>query len=285
MICKIEISNRIYLILQIKNILEYNIRMITYTRYLYNFDDVTKSFIISVLNKDLEQSYFWAFEMYYSGFTDNIFKTCLFLYKNTYVFRKALNEKFEFEYQQWKLNDDPIHLATIIKNLINQNISITRFIKTFLKYKKVKDEPRKAPSMKFLYASRGEITEYENVSFISGHNYRLLKFNAKYQVRREFDELFKPSNNSVDELCENWLYHASHSPIWLKRIHSCNGEVNHETKQVNFASSLYEDDFHNSYDFEPDEQSLDVQNTLVGNNACNKLDLYYLCKFYGGVLG
>ena len=107
--------------------------MITYTRYLYNLDDVKMSFIISLLNKDLQQAYFWAFEMYYSGYEDKILQICLCLYTNTYVYRKAIYEKLAGEYNQWKLSNDPLHLANIVKNLVHQSISISRFIKTFLK--------------------------------------------------------------------------------------------------------------------------------------------------------
>lgn len=260
--------------------------MITYTRYLYNLDDVKMSFIISLLNKDLQQAYFWAFEMYYSGYEDKILQICLCLYTNTYVYRKAVYEKLVGEYNQWKILNDPLHLANIVKNLVHQNISISRFIKTFLKYKKVKDQPRsKAPSVKFLYASNDEIKDYETVASIEGHNYKLLKFVAKYEVRREFDEMFKSSHNSIDELRNNWLYHASHCPLWQDRIEQCGGTINHKQRHVYFMDSNSEEAFYNMYDFEPDEQSLNIQNTLVGNQSGNKLDIRYLCEFYGGILG
>ena len=42
-----------------------------------------------------------------------------------------------------------------------------------------------------------------------------------------------------------------------------------------------EEVFYNMYDFEPDEQSLNIQNILVGNENGNKLDIHYLCEFYG----
>ena len=48
--------------------------MLTYTRYLYSLEDVKLSYVISLLNKDLRQCYFWIYEMYYSGFQNECFQ-------------------------------------------------------------------------------------------------------------------------------------------------------------------------------------------------------------------
>ena len=44
------------------------------------------------------------------------------------------------------------------------------------------------------------------------------------------------------KMIENWLYYASKSPVWNKRILRYNGTINHDTKTVTFKN---EDDCEN----------------------------------------
>ena len=258
--------------------------MLTYTRYLYSFEDVKLSYVISLLNKDLRQCYFWIYEMYYSGFQNECFNLNLILYKEVYVYRKQIYEKMIEQKKLWELYNDPIYLANIVKNMVNQNISISRFVKNFCKYNKVKDEKKKI-TLKFLYASKEEIKEYDTVQTISSNcNFNILKYLIKYKVRREFDDIFKREINSLDELRDNWLYNAYNSPIWKERIEEYNGYVNVDKKRIDFDNVDNEDAFHDKYNYEPDEQPLELQKSIVGEEHGNKLDIYYLCKFYGGIL-
>ena len=44
------------------------------TRYLYNLEEVKLSYLIALLNKDLDRAYYWMFEMYYSGYGAEAFE-------------------------------------------------------------------------------------------------------------------------------------------------------------------------------------------------------------------
>jgi len=63
---------------------------------------------------------------------------------------------------------------------------------------------------------------------------------------------------------EKWLYYASFSPLWEKRIKLYNGFINHEKKEVNFLEEEEEEDFYNIFDLEPDEQSLLTREKSIG---------------------
>ena len=45
---------------------------IQFTRYLYEKDEVKLALILSILNKKEERAEFWAYELYYSGFEQEI---------------------------------------------------------------------------------------------------------------------------------------------------------------------------------------------------------------------
>src|SRR5210317_517885 len=49
---------------------------IVYTRYLYNYTEVRQSLFISMLNFNIDESLYWAYELYYSGYK---LETCEFI--------------------------------------------------------------------------------------------------------------------------------------------------------------------------------------------------------------
>jgi hypothetical protein len=63
-----------------------------FTRYLYEKEEVKIALLTSILNKKLEESLFWAYELFYSGFTHEL--TELF-WKMYYDFYATMNPSFE----------------------------------------------------------------------------------------------------------------------------------------------------------------------------------------------
>jgi len=79
---------------------------------------------------------------------------------------------------------------------------------------------------------------------------------------------------------DNWLYCASKTPIWKKRIVRYGGIVN---ETVYFENTENEDKFFNMYDYEPDEQSTQTQNKWLGVRTYKSWDdIYqkYTCEPY-----
>ena len=62
---------------------------------------------------------------------------------------------------------------------------------------------------------------------------------------------------------QNWLYHASFSPLWKTRINDYKGEIHLDKKTVTFNEDEYEEKFREKYDYEPDEQKKDVQDKSI----------------------
>jgi hypothetical protein len=60
----------------------------------------------------------------------------------------------------------------------------------------------------------------------------------------------------------DWLYYASFSPLWRSRILKCNGVIDAKNKKVEFDDEDI-DEFYDNYGYEPDEQTVEVENKTI----------------------
>jgi hypothetical protein len=99
--------------------------------------------------------------------------------------------------------------------------------------------------------------------------------------------MFKLERNKlVDDdlsLYENWLYYASFTPEWFNRIKENRGYVDYTKKEVKFIIDKngydWEECFNNKFDYEPDDQCIDVNNTCK-INISNDNNWINFCKKY-----
>ena len=66
-----------------------------------------------------------------------------------------------------------------------------------------------------------------------------------------------------DILRLHWDYFAYHTPIWQKRIKMCNGVIDHSKYELNFKNDDDHESFYEAYNYEPDEQSKEVQDKSI----------------------
>lgn len=91
-----------------------------FTRYLYVKGEVYYALLASILAKDQDQALFWACELYYSGFQDDLFQ---FLWTVYYDFYSTLSPSFEnylvCTYNDYKtsLTKDIALIANVVINL------------------------------------------------------------------------------------------------------------------------------------------------------------------------
>ncbi len=69
-----------------------------------------------------------------------------------------------------------------------------------------------------------------------------------------------------DKYWYNWTYYASFSPLWKTRIEKFGGKIDTISKKVVFMDDK-DDEFYNNYQFDPDEQTLKIQECLNPNIA------------------
>jgi hypothetical protein len=82
---------------------------IVFTRYLYVKEEVKNALVISILEREREtrdKCLFWAYELYYSGFQEELFEL---IFKIYYDFFASVNPSMEryilIKYGEWKKND------------------------------------------------------------------------------------------------------------------------------------------------------------------------------------
>jgi hypothetical protein len=104
-----------------------------FTRYLYEKDEVKISLITSILNKKEDDALFWAFELFYSGFTSELTELIWELYYNFYAtmnpgFEKYLSVKMRIPTTSECDDTDAKLLASLISNFMIRPHTVDVFI-------------------------------------------------------------------------------------------------------------------------------------------------------------
>ena len=100
-----------------------------FTRYLYEKEEVKCALLINILNKKEGESLFWAYELYHSGFTNELIQL---LWKIYYDFFSTLNPHFENyllnKLQEKQIACDKKILANIISNFLIRPFNMDVFM-------------------------------------------------------------------------------------------------------------------------------------------------------------
>lgn len=313
-----------------------------FTRYLYEKDEVKLSLLMSILNKK-NDAVFWANELYYSGFKDEL-KTLL--WNIYYDFFATLNPAFNiYLLKQFKENDD--NFAHLVENFIIRPFNLDVFMlrhqvklfdvdygadkKTFdvqnenytglasyilddilvadldqylvqavdyfeskgikIKKKFIEDYnkmkkavvccPRiillsqilhlysldkKAKMGKNLYVSCDQINVLENMNSL--RVYKILESACIYEIDScnsiSLFSLKREKNNIKDAYLNKWLYYAFETPYWKEKIEKYGGIKNDTKREIEFNEENGDfDNFHNLYNYEPDEQKKTTQDKSI----------------------
>ena len=91
------------------------------TRFLYAKDEVELSLLTALLKKeDLRIIYYWAYELYYSGFETELFEFLGKIYLDFYyVHQPYFLGYFIKKRNLWKADKNVNHVAYIIRNMYN----------------------------------------------------------------------------------------------------------------------------------------------------------------------
>ena len=254
-----------------------------FTRYLYFKNEVVNSLLWSMLEKQYDESLYWIYELYFSGFQEDSFSLMYEFYvmycQEIYPQYDGFIDKL---YQEWKLNKtDHCIIGTILKLLIESNVSLTNMMRLRQGIKTddvliddtVFDTTRLTPVEIHKYNTLKLTKNMRNWSFLN-------RVACKYCVRRITCEEMSISYPVVDTIdFENWLYYASNTPIWKQRILKYKGFIDHDTKTV----TIENEEFHDNYDYEPDEQSRELKEMLWSNDIENyeNMSIVSFCKKYG----
>lgn len=255
-----------------------------FTRYLYFKTEVINSLHWSLLDHQYEESLFWAYEIYFSGFQDEIFCFLQEFYKR---YQNEVYPEYEIHlsnlYEEWIANKkDHCIIGSIVNLIVNSKVSVTNSlrIRQNIQTNKPKVEKKSCEIQRLLPE---EIHNYHTLKLTKDtRNWNFLdKVACKYHIRRVICSDLSIAIPIVDSFnFDDWLYYASFTPIWKQRILKFGGKID----DINHTTVIENEDFNSLYDYEPDEQSRELKQMLWCNDfgsSYENLSISTFCEKYG----
>jgi hypothetical protein len=241
------------------------------TRYLYIKHDVLASLLIAIIEKDYDEAVFWGCELYYSGLEEYTSEFVFTIYNEWF---KSVNHPKLYDYME-KLQGRHTEGAHIIATMI-KNLTMPWMKATSVYFVKQEETPMPPPNFKrcvVVSVEPNQVESYKTFEMtkkIPARN--VLKHVCKYATKKQYMEVFECVHRSIPSLGQkhrdNWLYYAAlYTPIWRKRVEQYNGQLNTITKTVYFENDEQLEEFGERFEYELDEQSLDVQERLTHINT------------------
>jgi hypothetical protein len=243
-----------------------------FTRYLYSKEDVIHSLFIALIDKNIDEALFWAYELYYSGFQEETLENLLNYYIEIYenYNTKSFKNFIMKQRDNWHETKNDCIIGTIVWNLCNSHYDLHIFIQFYFKVETSKMKQKNAQTKKNklrLIMCDNDIEEYKTIQHAEGMGWKVLPHVCKYQIHREVSTLFDATTiDFKNEYYYHWLYYASFSPIWKNRLSKYNYRICNESKKI-VMSDDDEDEFYGLYSYIPDEQTIETQEMSLGNNV------------------
>jgi len=286
---------------------------IVLTRYLYIKEDVLASLTMSMLDKDYEQAIFWTCELYYSGFKEEVADYLMANYRELFQSKNPRLGTF-LDSLYLKRTEGAYIVATMARNLaaLPRQFDVGGFCAEIGGYINLSDTSYIEPRL-YVNMTRETVKRYYQVNISEGDFPRqILQKVCKYSTNKTMVDLFRCSHQGISqvELAKmhrlHWLYYASFSPIWTRRIETYGGQINHLYKRVEFTrcgnvagvidawltddtsendnSEELEEQFYENYGYELDEQPVDIQSKMVHLNTNVQMQMVEFCTKYGGTI-
>ena len=154
------------------------------TRYLYNKLEVKHSLFISILEHNIEESLFWGFELYYSGFTIETFEFIFKVYDEIF---KSENEDLETYInsciEDWNEENDPIYFGNLIATLCTRQFDLTNFCKEYF-HVKGKQEVIKNSNMS-VSLNHDFISQFDNNNSQNLQSRKILEAKCIYKIKKK----------------------------------------------------------------------------------------------------
>jgi len=200
------------------------------TRYLYNKELVLHSLGLAVSKKNYDESIFWAYELYFSGFEQEVLDCLKEIYDRDFK-ENHPRLGFYINKKMAELEGKPELVATIIKNLTMKCGGVSE-----------------SPKSKFVNVKEHHIRGYYTREPSDGvSNWKFLREVCLYGV-----------SGKGEKMVEDWLFYARQTPIWQERLAEYNG-------LIVFDDEDNEEAFHDRYDYEFDEQSLEIKRKCLAS--------------------
>lgn len=258
---------------------------IVLTRYLYIKEEAMISLIIAIMEKKRDEALFWAYELYWSGFQEEVFEYLMSVFTDMFeTVNPRLRYFLQTQVDSWK-QDPTKHWAigTMVRNLVdkNRNFNIDAFVLNISPVSDLKIKDRRF----YIELEAKDIIQYET---IQGELPRVILGKAcRFSTKKQYNNIFGASHKNVlakDILHASrmeWEYYASFSSVWKGRIEDCNGKIDINLKRVVFDDDDDQEEFYDQYGYEPDEQSLDLLSKITHVKPVVQMSLQEFCINFG----
>lgn len=270
-----------------------------FTRYLYIKNDVVWSLIQSILLSHREQSLFWGYELWVSGFRKETIDLLEYIYIEMYkpVMSKKRQTFIENSIQNAKLRTTVDYtIATIITTLAYTHKNCIRSF--WDKYgdnhpippmwgdwldDRIRLENASSTRMLVTYTRDDQIVKYTTLMNNVTRARLILQAGCKYYSYKNWTHDFEnlncpflekytkfPFQNPIQTISDiwnhhSWEYYAARTPIWGERISAYKGVLDHDTQTVIFPNNT-EELFYTKYGYEPDEQPMHIFENCIGSS-------------------
>ena len=263
----------------------------TLTRYLYSRIEVKQSLFISLLQKDVSQSLFWGYELYYSGFQAETFDFVNDIYQEIYEKLnpdiKAFIDRMVSEWSKCDNDDKDCNLGSIIYSLALRDYDIVAFTKTKLSYNITNDNPDIKDTPLCVCTMLPEHIEKYKTHIVSTETgekaYKVLSTIQLYPIIKDHNNLFDTQmpedfKHIYHASLETWLFYAARSPVWLQRIEEHNGTIDTDNMKVVFEDDEDEVKFCELWDYEQAELPSNIHELSLGTGKEKQLTMKQFCK-------
>lgn len=253
-----------------------------FTRYLYYKNEVVNSLHWSLLEKQSDESLYWVYELYFSGFDEEAYFFVREFYRMYYQETYPEYERYiDMQYKNWtSMKTDHCIIGTIVKLLVDSNASLTNIMRIKQGVLVEKKTETNYDEFDVTLLSSAEIRKYLTLKLTKDMRCWMFldKTACKYRIRRVICEDLLIHHPTVEAInFDSWLYYASYTPIWKKRISKYEGIIKNQ-------EVIIEDEkFYDNYDYEPDEQSMQLKEMLWNNDVkfYVNLSICEFCEKYG----
>lgn len=245
----------VFILREISNQFEFDTTFMNIYRETKNYD-YFKEHLIELLNsKDYMMISYLIMNILYTQHFDILLETIVEIFK---LDREKIFISYKKIYK--KINTRRILLSRLIHFTADDNIK-TQSIKKNI----------------YITIDSSDVLSYKTMesSLCNNENDRSL---PPYRILSKLDlckintsqslslfHLKRENKNIRNIVIDKWVYYASFSPFWEKRIKSFKGTILHQTKEIIFEDEDLQDKFFNIYDMELDEQSAKIQDAIFND--------------------
>lgn len=234
------------------------------TRYLYEKVEVEHSLLFALLDRRREEALFWTYELYFSGFEEELETWLRWVYYTFYAQQNTLfTELFEIHLSRLRTLPIPDErdclFGTIVSNLAHRAYTIQPFTLEYLKMD-IPNLPIEVNNHPFLirFCPR-DLAPYQTVDVSSVRPFDYLRTVSRYPIRKNESLFLQKVFPILDEDLSfdgDWVQFITETPYWQTILQEYPSFV---PETATFDSEEEFDEFYAKYGFDPDEQPAKIQ--------------------------